>query len=144
MPFERINVWYTIKVQTKSLVEPGRVTKPTTMCAEPPGSKMEQSTGASTVTRVWDLGRADCALFINDITSEFAGKANLKGRFSSFPAYVTNIMLRSLCRPNTSHFPTYFSHHYRYPTLPRICAALRSSLSFGSRRSRIGTFQASA
>lgn len=56
------------------------VSKPVTISAEPPGSTMEQSNGSTSLKRVWDLGRADCALFVNDMDKAFTGKADLNGK----------------------------------------------------------------
>jgi hypothetical protein len=68
LPFKYISIWFNIKVQTKSLAEPGRVNRQQTLCAE---SKL--------VGNKWPFGRHDCALFINSLEKEFTGKANLKG-----------------------------------------------------------------
>jgi hypothetical protein len=73
LPFENIRIWYTIKVQTKSLTEPGKTSRPRTLCAEP------KSTESG-----WPYGRYDCALFINDLEAPFKGKANLRGGVLTF------------------------------------------------------------
>lgn len=74
VPFNRIRVWYNIKVQTMSLTEPGNTSRPQTICAEP------KSAGR------WPFGRHDCALFINDMEETFNGKANLQSKPFILPA----------------------------------------------------------
>lgn len=72
MGFDSIRVWWNIKVQTRSLQHPGTVNKAATLCAQPPD-----------VSKGWGLGRCDFALFMNDASAEFTGKANLKGKIKS-------------------------------------------------------------
>jgi hypothetical protein len=84
LPFEHISVWFNVKVQTKSLAEPGRVNRQQTLCAEP-----------KSVGNKWPFGRHDCALFINNLEKEFTGKANLQGGNLSCFQLVT------------SHYPIY-------------------------------------
>jgi hypothetical protein len=67
--FESIRIWHNVKVQTRSLLRPGKSNKPATICAMPP---TVQQGG-------WPFGRCDFALFINDKEKEFHGKANLIG-----------------------------------------------------------------
>lgn len=64
--FENIRVWFSLRVQTKSLLQPGRVNKAASISAEP-------------ASEVWPLGRHDCALFINDMKESFDGRATLQG-----------------------------------------------------------------
>lgn len=70
LSFDTIRVWYTLKVQTRSLSFPGKINKPASISAAPPN----ESDG-------WELGRCDFALFINDLSKEFKGKADLIGQY---------------------------------------------------------------
>jgi hypothetical protein len=75
--FNGLKIWFNIRVQTKSLQDPGLVNRSATIHATPPQqlddrllSKSEQN---------WVFGRYDCALFINDSDKPFFGSANLQG-----------------------------------------------------------------
>jgi hypothetical protein len=67
LPFDKVRVWFSIRVQTKSLLSPGRVNKAAAIAACPPSND------------TWSHGRCDCALFINDVQKPFSGHANLMG-----------------------------------------------------------------
>lgn len=71
IPFNRVKVWFNIRIQTRSLANPGTVNGPQTLFALP---KTTERGG-------WPKGRHDCALFINDIEKEFSGKADLRGNY---------------------------------------------------------------
>jgi hypothetical protein len=75
--FDTIKMWFSMKVQTKSLFKPGETNKPITICAEPPFNAVAQHSVSDKV--IWKYGRYDSALFINDDTNVFIGKANLQG-----------------------------------------------------------------
>jgi hypothetical protein len=84
LEFTHNRVWHTLKVQTKSLAEPGRVNTPITIHAEPPSGSHKRDSQNRQETRNWKYGRYDCALFINDIDKPFERKANLIGESNRF------------------------------------------------------------
>lgn len=91
LSFNTIRIWYKVKVQTKSLFEPGLVNKAATLFAEPPSSLSEEEeeslqmrqSGIKLQDIAWIRGRYDCALFVNDMSKHFEGRANLKGEIPS-------------------------------------------------------------
>jgi hypothetical protein len=99
--FESIKIWHSVKVQTRSVLQPGKSNKPATICAMPPTDQ----------TKGWVFGRCDFALFINDKEREFRGKANLEGA-SRLTVIIspginsTLFTLRSFCRSAATHIPT--------------------------------------
>ena len=80
LDFEKIRVWFAIRVQTRSLLEPGKANKTATICTQPPSEE-------------WPLGRSDFALFANNLTKRFKGHADLKGKYTeiskSCPTLIT-------------------------------------------------------
>jgi len=72
-----IRVWISLKVQTKSLLRPGKVNRAATIFAEPPQFERNRPVHSKEVE--FKGGRYDCALFINDMNIPFHGRANLKG-----------------------------------------------------------------
>lgn len=82
LPFTSIRVWYTIRIQNKSLLEPGTIADALTLSAEPPSFRPDPEDRCSNLSKLkWARGRYDCALFINDMQKPFHGKANLKGSY---------------------------------------------------------------
>lgn len=124
LPFDSIKIWYTLKVQTRSLSQPGRVTKPSTICAEPPGVRTLNEDGDP--NEIWIEGRYDFALFINDMSAEFHGKANLKGEsliFHSCQGLFQQLRVnRSLRRSDSLDIPAN-SVFNRKTALPHLRAA---------------------
>lgn len=76
----RMKVWFSIKVQTKSLVQPGRINKPATICAEPSNAPTHRAFDPGAINVDWIAGRYDFALFMNDAEKAFEGHANLRGK----------------------------------------------------------------
>lgn len=77
LDFQKIRIWFSIKVQTRSLLEPGHANKAETIMAEP-----------SSEGSLWPLGRHDCALFFNDQDKPFEGRANLQGKIIHLVRYL--------------------------------------------------------
>jgi hypothetical protein len=80
LEFDSIRVWFSLRVQTRSVLTPGDVNKPATIYAEPPSRS--QNGKACRQKTTWSKGRYDCALFINDDKAAFFGKVNLTGELS--------------------------------------------------------------
>lgn len=123
LPFTYIRVWFTIRVQTKSLLEPGTVANALTLSAEPPSFSTDPEQRCSNLAKLrWDRGRHDCALFINDMGKPFSGKASLKGQLSldSLMYMLTAAHIRSLRGAAPSDISTAFLA--RPPHVPHICS----------------------
>lgn len=77
LDFSCIKIWFSIRIQNKSLIQKGQVNPSQNLFAQPPPGQDSPRTR-------YTLGRYDTCLFINDTTKEFIGKADLKGKFLLF------------------------------------------------------------
>jgi hypothetical protein len=81
LDFTHIRIWFSMRVQTKSILKPGNVNKPATIFASPPPLPQERN-HSTHHKNSWPVGRYDCALFINNMAEPFLGKVNLQSEHS--------------------------------------------------------------
>jgi hypothetical protein len=72
LPFSALKVWFSIRVQNKSVIDIGKVNSAQCLYAQPPSAPTAESSS-------YKLGRCDTALFVNNLSEEFIGKTDLKG-----------------------------------------------------------------
>jgi hypothetical protein len=90
LSFSLLKVWYSIRVQNKSLVDIGKVNPAQCLFAQPPPLP---TAVPATKKPVYKLGRYDTALFVNDLSEEFTGKTDLKGNSYLFGVRYSRVCL---------------------------------------------------
>ena len=108
VPFDKVRVWYSVRVQTNSRIYPG-VAPPQKLFASPPNEE-------------WPGGRCNTAIFAQDaISGPSQPPPGLEGKWAHklYPQS-TKLVPRVFCGPDSYDFPSYMEHPNKAAPLPHV------------------------